>query len=623
MRLFRQISLKNRLSLSVGVVIILVTAVLLLLGRHLYDQRDQDFQNAYLNGLSDLWEAIGENERAAMATNFKSLTRNRKLNTALFRGKTDAIKDAIGPTATRLLALGIADNLMVVTREGRVGFSELPRANAVSETAKQALDTGKQARGFELSPDGRLVNLVAFPILDRADLVGVGVFEKELNSVAQKIKEANGHEVFIMDKSGQLHASTTEQLPELGSVQTETAIYREIPQDELVLGIASLPLKDSAGNTVAILHTREDVTQVVAVRNRLLLIAMAVTIAMLLLSVVGISLYMKHALRPLDDGAGHMERIAAGDLTGEIQCERQDEFGRLMDAMRTMNDDLRRLVGQIVNSTDDVVSTVGQVESASEQTDQQVTRQRAELEQLATALNEMTATANEVAENIARLATSADQSLAATAEGNQLVQESVQGIETLTGHIRHGGETVRDLEKKSERIGVVVEVIKNIAEQTNLLALNAAIEAARAGEQGRGFAVVADEVRTLAARTQDSTTEIEEIIGAVQSGVGQAVNVMDQSVEQAVRVSDQASTINQSLESIHAQVSTISSLSTQVATAAEQQRATTEDMNRNVHTISGMADATAVHSQASAESVSRLMQLSETLKQEMGRFKLA
>ena len=234
----------------------------------------------------------------------------------------------------------------------------------------------------------------------------------------------------------------------------------------------------------------------------------------------------------------------------------------------------------------------------------------------------MTATANEVTDNIAQLASSADQSLAATSEGDRLVKQSVQGIEALTGRIREGGETVQDLKSKSERIGVVVEVIKNIAEQTNLLALNAAIEAARAGDKGRGFAVVADEVRTLAARTQDSTTEIEEIIGGVQSGVSQAVGVMDQSVQQAVQVSEQAVTINQALEAIHAQVSNISTLSAQVATASEQQRATTEEMNRNVHDVSRLADATAAHSSESAQSVHHLMELSEALKQETGRFKV-
>ncbi len=622
MNILNRLSLKHRLSLVVGIAIALVIAFLLVLGQHLYDQRNKDFQHAYTQGQKNLWEAVSGNERATMAGNFKNLTRNRKLNNALFRDQLDKLPDAVGPTATRLQAMGIADNLMIVTKDGRIGFTEQKNVSAPAATAKRVLETGKQAGGLDLTSDGRLVNLVAFPLLDRSDLVGVGVFEKSLQSILEQMKSANGRDFVVLDRNNRQHAATTDRIPEFSEGIPEQETYGEIGFDERILGVASLPLADAGGNPIAVMHTFEDVTEAATARRQLALAEIGAAAGMLLLSLVSVSLFMGKTLKPLDQCIIHMERIAGGDLSQEISCERNDEFRRLLDGMKTMNTDLRSLVGNIAGTADEVATTVNQVLNGSRETNRHVSEQRSGLEQLATALNQMTATAGEVTMNISQLAVSADQSLTATNEGNRLVKQSVQGIEALTGRIREGGESVRNLEEKSERIGVVVEVIKTIAEQTNLLALNAAIEAARAGDKGRGFAVVADEVRTLAARTQDSTTEIEEIIGAVQSGVSQAVNVMDQSVEQAVKVSEQASTINQALESIQGQVSTITGLSAQVATASEQQRATTEDMNRNVHSISEMADATAVHADQSAQAVERLVELSEMLRQETGRFKI-
>ncbi len=622
MNFFKTLSVKARLSLVVGITITLITVMLMFLGKNLYSQRDRDFQAAYTQATIDLLKALGENERAGMQSNFKALTRNRKLSSALFRGTLDKIQDAIGPTATRLQAMGVADNLVIVTRDGKLGFSALSAVTQVGALAQQAIQSGKQISGLELTADGRLINAVAIPILDRADLVGVGVFEKNIQGLLENLKSANGHEYAAVGDDGRVLAATSEDMPGFEQAPAGENSYWETNFTDRVLGVASLPLTDAFDKPIAMLHSTEDVTEAVAMRRNLWIMEIGLSIGMLMLAVFGISYLMGRMLSPLNDCISHMERIAGGDLSAEISCKRQDDFRRLMESMRTMNDDLRSLVGKVAGISNEVITTVGQVQTASQQTDQHVAEQRSGLEQLATALTQMAATANEVTRNISQLASSADESLAATNEGDSMVKSSVKNIEALTDRIREGGETVRDLKEKSERIGVVVEVIKSIAEQTNLLALNAAIEAARAGEQGRGFAVVADEVRTLAARTQDSTAEIADIIGGVQTGVSQAANVIDQSVDQAVEVSSQAATISEALESIHAQMSTITDLSSQVATASEQQRATTEDMSQNVNSISSMSEATATYSRESAESAGRLMQLSEVLREEMGRFKV-
>lgn len=623
MTLFNQLSLKLRLSLVIGLATLILTVTLLSLGQHLYQKRNADYQNTYLGGLNDLWRAISENERSAMAANFTSLTRNRKLSTALYRGKDDGVQDAVGPTATRLQAMNIADNVMIVSKDGRVSFTALDSATQSPTIANNAATSGKNESGFELTSDGRLVNLVAFPIYDRSDLVGVGVYEKGLLSVAENIRAANGREIQILDRSGKPVAATTDDFPAVTIPDSNVPAYQEINWNNSIMGIGILPLTASDDQIVGHMLSMEDVTENALVQRRLQITSYTVAVVMLVLLMVGVVIYMKRALLPLDMGVQHMERIAAGDLSQSISCSRNDEFKRLLGSMQKMNRDLSSLVSKVATTSDQLVQTIEEVDNSADLTNSAVEHQKQELELLATSLTEMTSSATHVAENINHLATAAAESMTATEEGNKIVKQSVQSISVLTHEIKKGSEVIQTLVEESQQIGVVLEVIKNIAEQTNLLALNAAIEAARAGEQGRGFAVVADEVRTLAGRTQDSTKEIEQIIDALQIGVNKAVKVMGESVTHAEESSEQATTIGETLDSVQQQITRINELGSQVSAAANQQKATTEEMNQNIHRISKSADETSVQSSNTSSVVRKLSELSKLLREEMDRFKVS
>ncbi|MCG8015060.1 MAG: methyl-accepting chemotaxis protein [Candidatus Thiodiazotropha sp. 'RUGA'] len=623
MTLLNRLSLKLRLTLVIGLATLIFTIVLFSLGQHLYEKKNSDYQMAYLAGLDDLWRAIGENERSTMAANFTSLTRNRKLSASLYRFSEEGVKDAVGPTATRLQAMGIADNVMIIAKDGRIGFTALDGVSQSPEVAKQAIATGKSVDGFELTADGRLVNLVAFPIYDRSDLVGVGVYEKGLDAVAEKIKAANGREIIFKTDSGKVAATTTDTYPDLESPQGEQQSYQEIGWQESIQGVGSLPLLSTDGKLVGRMFSMEDITENAKSQQNLILISYTIAVVMLGLLMLGVMLYMKMALKPLDMGVQHMERIASGDLSQEITCNRNDEFKRLLGAMQKMNHDLSGLVGKVANTSESLVMTIDEVNNSSEKTNLAVTHQKQELDQLATSLSEMTASATHVSQNINHLASSATDSMTATEEGNRIVKQSVQSIGTLTQEIRKGSDVIQTLVDESQQIGVVLEVIKSIAEQTNLLALNAAIEAARAGEQGRGFAVVADEVRTLAGRTQDSTKEIEQIISALQVGVNEAVEVMAVSVSHAEESSQQATTIGDTLDSVQQKIELINQLGSQVSAAADQQRATTEEMNQNIQRISKSADETSAQSNNTSSVVRDLKGLSNVLTEEMDRFKVS
>lgn len=261
-----------------------------------------------------------------------------------------------------------------------------------------------------------------------------------------------------------------------------------------------------------------------------------------------------------------------------------------------------------------------QMQAQSDYARQGVTRQQLETDQIATAINEMTATVQEVARSATDAANAAAQADQEANNGKNVVAKTVSSIQTLAENVEEAADVIQKLEVDTTEIGGVLDVIKGIADQTNLLALNAAIEAARAGEQGRGFAVVADEVRTLASRTQESTEEINGMIEKLQTGAKNAVNVMETGRQLAQNGVEQASMAGQSLQSITQSVATINDMNTQIAGAAEEQSKVAEEINRNVVNISQVADETANNVSQVADKSAELGNLALALNTEVERF---
>jgi methyl-accepting chemotaxis protein len=257
-----------------------------------------------------------------------------------------------------------------------------------------------------------------------------------------------------------------------------------------------------------------------------------------------------------------------------------------------------------------------------EETKRDTLQQQSETSQVVTAMNEMTATVQEVARHATEAAAAASNADHASVDGKKVVLSTMNAIEALSSEVHSAANVISQLEKDSENIGTVLDVIKGIAEQTNLLALNAAIEAARAGEQGRGFAVVADEVRTLASRTQQSTQEIQTMIENLQVGAQSAVKVMDESRAKAEDSVSQAAKAGGSLEEITHSVSQINDMNTQIATAAEEQSAVAEEINRNIVNISEIVDRTADGANQTSIASEELASLAAQLQQLVNQFKV-
>lgn len=331
---------------------------------------------------------------------------------------------------------------------------------------------------------------------------------------------------------------------------------------------------------------------------------------------------IKNITGTLDNLVHISERVASGDLTVRIDTSKDDEMGHLARAMETMRTNLTQVISQISKTTTKVFTSVEEISAVTNETTANMQQQRAETEQVATAMNEMTATVHEVANNILSTSTSATKASNETNLSGEIVDQAIQAIKLLANQIGEASEIINQFESNSHNISSVLDVIRGIAEQTNLLALNAAIEAARAGEQGRGFAVVADEVRTLASRTQKSTGEINEMIGQLQAGSKSSVEAMNKSRDQAVLAVSQAEKAGESLDTIATTVAHITDLSAQIATAAEEQTAVSEEINRNITHINEAAIYTAAGSHKTAEAINDLAKMTAELQTLVQQFKV-
>ena len=352
-----------------------------------------------------------------------------------------------------------------------------------------------------------------------------------------------------------------------------------------------------------------------------LMLLIGIVIAFLVAVALGI-LITRMITRPLAVAVESAQRIAGGDLTQSISTTREDEAGQLLNALADMQSGLKNTIQQIASASDQLASAAEELSAVTEESNRGLTRQNDEIQQAATAVNEMTAAVEEVARHAVSTSEASKAATEDAAHGRSQVDHTLIGISTMVEEITESTQTVTELAGHIREVSKVLDVIRSIAEQTNLLALNAAIEAARAGEQGRGFAVVADEVRALAHRTQASTIEIEDMISTVQSGANGAVAAMGKSLSLATNTQELAQSAGAALEKITDRVATINERNLVIASASEEQAQVAREVDCNLLNIQDLSTQTAAGANQTSASSQNLSRLAVSFNALVARFKI-
>jgi len=361
-----------------------------------------------------------------------------------------------------------------------------------------------------------------------------------------------------------------------------------------------------------------------ATHKFIVVLSVGIVVVSLILAAGFVIMFNALVIRPTRETTERIRDLAAGggDLTIRLPVKQDDELGELGMAVNDFITQLHSMITNIVTEVEQLAAQSTQLRSSGNALSMVADTQRLESSQVATSVTEMSASVHEVARNSNSAADATQEATEQASYGRTLVNETAQTIRELAKEVEDASMVIQQLAKDSHDIGSVLDVIKGIAEQTNLLALNAAIEAARAGEQGRGFAVVADEVRTLASRTQQSTQEIHKMIERIQTSANNAVTAMDKGCNQAQRTVEKATEADNALQEIRRTIESINAMNAQIATAAVQQSAVAEEININIESINSSSEKTATGSTHVAAASEQLSESSVRLQNLVTQFKV-
>ena len=616
-------NLKMRITLAAIGTTLVVGSLLVVSSNITTSRMAAQTDQVLVTGKQALWDSLVFNALSTLEEGGKALARDRSTKKALAKGDRKTLAENAQTTFNLLSSSDVLDRLVIFDAGGNVQF-QAPEGTFASDGALvgETLASGKVARGLQVIGERPMLG-VAYPLTKRGKLIGVALYLKEVGELLTAFAKGDGSMAAILDLKGRPFAASHEG--GLGSLldgvqRDDRPSVTVVPRGDLRFSRVSLPLRTVDGGPAGLLVAASDITALHNQRIRTAFAGYGVTALVIALAVMLLLWYLRRSFQPLDGVAERLSAIAAGDLGGSLEVTSRDEIGHLQAAARDLSEQLQRMIGGIQDATRQLHTSGDRLAEIASRTRGGMDHQQGRLDQVVTAMNQMSATVNEVARNASDAATAAGEAEEEAQVGGKALAETTSAIRSLAEEVGRAADVIQQVQHNSDEIGGILDVIRGIAEQTNLLALNAAIEAARAGEQGRGFAVVADEVRVLAGRTQQSTEEIQQMIEKLQGGTRQAVEVMASSRQRAGATMERATRAEEAIGGITRAVATISQMNGQIAVAAGEQSQVAEEINRNIIEINQIADETAEGMSETTMAVEEIRRLANSLSGMMERF---
>jgi methyl-accepting chemotaxis protein len=618
-------SLKSRITSLSVVTILLVVAILETVNYLGASRSEQRIADAVLTGNSLIWAQLLEDEQSRIAGGIESFEQEFELRSAIKKSDAASVKEFADRYVNLTRDSGGYELLQIFDRDKQALYSSSADVSlaGIDTLLSAVVEDPRRHSGLLLASDSRVMAVLAFPSKGRRGLYGIGVYAKSLDSVLGRLAERSGFGVALSDLSGQLTADSGFPvvadigglLPEASQSSVDTVALED---QRFVLSI--LPVRDARGEVIAnLLIARDDSERLLAL-ERLTIGAQAFVVLSILVGVIGLFLALRHYLSPLQETAQAASRIAEGDLSVSLAARGVAEIGTLELAMNDMAERLRAIVGSIAGVTSQVRASARSTGEAVNETNHDVADEANKIEAIAVALDQMAGSINEVVQVTEQTAATGRMIEDEAEQGHQALQQNGEDTRRLVDEIDGVTGTIDGLNAHVEAVTGIVNVIKSVAEQTNLLALNAAIEAARAGEQGRGFAVVADEVRGLASRTHDSTREIETFIEQLQQGASDAVGRIVAARSRVHENATQTEAVLTRFEHIKDRIGELVSMGHDAASAVQEQSVVAREVADNMAMIREAADRTRQRSDALLATSRELDSHSATLESITGKF---